>query len=171
MSGTETIVSWDPGLRESGAAWWEDGKLTEVAFLDSEVPKSIKGTKACVLKANTVVNWFDVGGGMIDTFVYEKMQTRKGKESAHAALIDLTFISGMIAGYCQEIHAADIVSVKANLWTKGRPKHVNQLVVEKLLETDELRVLRDGLKDCPEANLKEIYDAVGIGLYHLKRWK
>lgn len=164
------IVSWDPGLRQSGIALWEDGKLTDCDVLDTgrEANES-QGEEAWVEQYCEVMEWLD--GESVEVFVFEQMQTRKSKPGAHSNLIELSIISGMIAGALRELNTChETIAVPANTWTKGRGKEVNAKVGRRLLDNDELRALRNGLSRAPKKNHKEIFDAVGIGLFHLRRW-
>ena len=155
------LLAWDPGLRESGAALFEDGKLTECMALYADTGRT--GSSQWVAMANVVARRFKG----VDRFVFETMSTRKGMEASHGNLIELSIISGLTAGLLR----ASVGAVPANTWTKGRKKHQNAAIAKELLDAEELAVLESALALTLKANHKEITDAVGIGLYTLKRWQ
>lgn len=160
------LLSWDPGLRESGYALFEDSTLIECGALYA--PEGDKGSHQWVYMATKVFTTLETFRP--DTFAFEQMQTRKGRPDAHAALIELSIISGMIAGMGLQIDCTP-VAVPANTWTKGRNKKANQGIIERLLGDSELRALEEALGSTKKTNHKEVYDAVGIGLYCCRRWR
>lgn len=155
------LLAWDPGLRESGAALFVDGKLVEAMAVYANTFGDGPGQWRAMVDA--VAARF----ARVDVFAFEQMQTRKGMSSAHSNLIELSIMAGMVSG---RLWNAKTVAVPANTWTKGRKKHVNASIINRILDDEEADVLKSALDQTAKANHKEITDAVGIGLYVLKRW-
>ena len=103
-----------------------------------------------------------------NVFAFEQMQTRRGYEASHDNLIELSIIAGLTAGLMSPV---TIAAVPANTWTRGRKKKVNACLVRHQLDDDENALLGAALANTQKTNHKEIYDAVGIGLYQLRRWQ
>ena len=162
----KVLVSWDPGLRESGYAVFQGSELIEAGAIYARDGE--KGARQWVAMAKEVYKV--LLEFRPDTFVFEQMQTRRGRADAHAALIELSIISGMVAGLGIDL-GVEPVAVPANVWTKGRNKLANQGIIEKLLGTPELQVLEEALEETKKTNHKEVYDAIGIGLYSVRRWR
>lgn len=155
------MAAWDPGVLASGLAVFENDRLTEAeaVIIRPAVTRPIQWSLMATSVAEHV--------GKVDLFAFEQMQTRKGKEAAHTDLIELSIISGIVVG----LLSVRFLNVPANTWTKGRQKPVNHARIREILEPEELRVLDTAIRLCPrKENHKEILDAVGIGLYALRRW-
>lgn len=160
----EVVVAWDPGLRESGAAVFRDGRLDEAFAIYADTGR--RGAVQWVAMANTVAQ--RLRGVGATRFVAEQMSTRDGMEAADANLIELSIITGMVAAL---MRPAQFQVAPANVWTMGRKKAQNAAIVRQLLDKAELKVLKAALKGTNKTNHKELYDAVGIGLFALKRWQ
>lgn len=157
----EVLVSWDPGLRESGAAVFVNGELSEVFAVYADTQDD--GPRQWVAMANAV--YTRCNG--CDVFAFEQMQTRRGYEASHDNLVELSIISGMAAGMMR----CTVAAVPANTWTRGRKKKVNAKLVRHQLDEAEEAVLDAAIDATKKTNHKELYDAVGIGLYQLRRWQ
>lgn len=164
-----TTFAWDPGLRESGFAVFTDDELVACGAIYADSDENAVGEK----------QWLDMMRATAekvilvdaDVFCFEGMSTRKGMESAHGNIIELTTISGMITGYVTRHMGCDFRCIPANRWTHGRKKHINHPIIRKLLSKNELAVLDSELESVRKDNHKEVLDAVGIGLYSLKRFQ
>lgn len=161
-----TLVSIDPGLRECGVATFKDGTLVDAWLARCNLDN---GPKQWVAMAQTVLDHVDLHD--CDELVIEYMQTRRGRRDAHDALIQLSLVSGGI--YClvdeKNLGNVKLVHAPANTWTGRRPKKVNHNRVWSRLGLTEVATLEEGLTKTPKKNHKELLDAVGIGLWHLKR--
>lgn len=100
-----------------------------------------------------------------DEVVIEYMQTRRGRADVHNDLIQLSQVSGVIYAF----GPPNLYHAPANTWTQGRAKEKNHLRIEARLSNVERAIYEDRLTGFPKGSWKEIKDAVGIGLWHLRR--
>ena len=98
------------------------------------------------------------------TIAIERMEPRANRKEAWDSLVDLAVISGGF-GYMM----GDVIWVRPSLWTGKRNKEANHRRIRARLEAEETSALELGLENCPTRNHKELLDAVGIGLYTLRR--
>lgn len=158
------VIAIDPGLKASGIAEFIDGKL---ARCDCVHVKGFAGPKQYRAMSHALFAWIDTCPGDIAILAIEHMKTRRGRADAHAALIDLSHVSG---GVWSLVEADRMVSVSTAEWTHMRPKHINAQRVKKTLTPVEAEVLNRGLAGALKSHRKEVYDAVGIGLHIVERW-
>jgi hypothetical protein len=158
-----TLISVDPGLNECGVAVFQKGVLTECFLGQSTEKDKTKDINDRIMSMVEVLRSLIVPFKP-GTVVVERMEPRGNKTSAWSSLIDLAMIGGSVAGY-----SPAVVYLRPSLWTGKRSKGPNHLRIRRKLVPKETEALEDGLENCPAANHKEILDAVGIGLYHLRR--
>ena len=158
------LVSVDPGLRECGVAVWDQGVLTYALLVQSAIqdrtehidPRIVAMSKALYDLLGQVPQPFDV--------VIERMEPRKGLQAAWENLIALALISGVVVALGNEV-----TFLRPSIWTGKRNKMTNHPRIRRKLTPTETRALDEGLDNCPPDNHKELLDAVGIGLYQLRR--
>jgi hypothetical protein len=123
-----------------------------------------EGPTQWVATADAIGEW--IGDVDVDELAIEQMVTRRGRRDAHAALIQLSQVSG--ATY-SVVRADEMSAIEPSTWTRNRPKKTNHRRVRKRLDDTETEALEDGLSRAPASNEKEVLDAVGIGLHVLTR--
>lgn len=160
------VFAIDPGLRSCGLALFsKDGELEACELVEH---RNGDGPSQWVGMGKAVDEAMRAMGGRrcpSDEVVIEYMQTRRGRTDAHDALIQLSQVSGVIFGYGPSYAFA----APANVWTSGWAKDKNHPRIRRRLRAPETKVLEEALAGTPEGSWKEILDAVGIGLWHLRR--
>lgn len=99
--------------------------------------------------------------------VIEKMKVYSfaKQKGSQGDIIDLAHLGGAL------LHLArTAVLVEPAGWKGQVPKDVVQGLVEARLTETENEVLLLGLEPVARSRRHNVYDAVGIGLWHLKRW-
>jgi hypothetical protein len=82
-------------------------------------------------------------------------------------LIDVATVGAAIAGACQN----SVQLYPPNEWKGSVPKDIHHRRLQLALMPFEKRALEAGLITCPDRHHKEILDALGLGLFHLRRTK
>lgn len=162
----EVLVSVDPGVRNAGLAVFRDGVLVDVKFIfhDNGIgPAQIVGMARELFEETPGAH----------KIVVERMNFRAGRSDAATDLMDVMAVVGAYLGLLGN-SAGDAVGgwiefAEPSEWTSGRPKAQNHARIRSRLSEEEKTALEAGLYRCPKANHKELLDAVGIGLYALKR--
>jgi hypothetical protein len=162
LSHADTVLALDPGLRACGWAVFEELRLVTCGCARTKGsatgPEQWRKMAVEMHKASLCCT--------PDGLAVEYMQTRKGMSAAHDNLIQLTWVSGLLAGYLD----TELLAVPANDWTGGRKKEANHPVIESFLDASELAVLRKGMASTIKGHHKEVLDAVGIGLWAVGRF-
>lgn len=157
------VISIDPGLKACGIAEFRDGVLIRC---DCIRVRGHAGPKQYRAMSHAIADWIgDLTN--VDVLAIEHMETRRGRTDAHAALIDLSHVSG---GIWALVDAVKMQAVLPRTWTHMRSKAINAQRVRDELSEDETSVLRHGLAGAPRSRHKEIFDAIGIGLHICERW-
>lgn len=159
------VFAVDPGLRSCGLALFDGGELVGaelVVHRNGNGPSQWRGMGEAVSDAIR-----ELGGRRrpTDELVIEYMQTRRGRSDAHDDLIQLSQVSGVIYA----LGPRQIYHAPANTWTKGHTKEKNHPRIKRRLSNLEQATLEECLSCFPAGSWKEIIDAVGIGLWHLRR--
>lgn len=163
MAKVERLVAVDPGLRECGVAVFENGKLVFAKLVTA--PHRREGATQWSDMALEVKSEVDLP---VDRMAVEQMEVRKTKTSAWKDIMQLAHVAGGIFALFA-LKSTEVISVKPSRWTQGRPKQANHVRIRSRLNRGETRALTEGLEETPSANHKELLDAVGIGLYVLRR--
>lgn len=95
----------------------------------------------------------------VDDLVIEKMVYSRHRNADANDLIDVADGGGYVTGRCLFKRR---VMVPAADWKGNRPKKVDNAYTRGLLSPAELAIL-------PTKMTSDLWDAVGIGLWHLKR--
>lgn len=159
------MISIDPGRQHVGVAMFDEGKLVDAFCVHAKKADSQLFATAQTVISKIAYRWPGACTPFAQEVALEMMQTRESNVAAHASIIELEFLSGLLAAKFNYF-----TRVPANEWTGGRPKHINHSRIRRRLEEKERDVLVDALEEeTRSSNHKEILDAIGIGLYHLKR--
>jgi hypothetical protein len=179
-----TIVSIDPGKWNLPWCVWKNGLLAHAGM---SVLKEIGPTQASNLP--TIAAWhfngmrFDwpgAGGvGNVDHVYIEQLSLTVGRDrtrgkaiSTGNALLELTSIAAMIAGY---LHAP-VKYLPVGVWKGSAKKDVTRNRVRATLTPDELAILDAALAKLPRRGSREsslahnLYDSCGIGLCATRRY-
>lgn len=163
------LICVDPGKNNAGLAIFRKKVLVACGFAVSKEGEGparwLNTAQAVVDKLHTMQEGSHRDGLKCDTLAVEHMETRSGRTDAHGDLIELSQVSGAIwamlpweKGY----------AVKP-AWTGGRNKQVNGARIRSRLSVGETAILEHGLFGVPAGNVKEVVDAVGIGLFVNRR--
>ena len=143
-----SVLSVDPGVNHIGWARHEGGKLTH-----------------CDLSQT----WVDLVYTSEDIIVIEKPQVYAPKhwKGDPNDLINVAIVAGEIGGYYGG-HDYDVHYVLPATWKGQTPKEVTKNQIDKELDMDEMKVLKQALMKHPKGLRHNIYDAVGIGRWYAK---
>lgn len=141
-----TIVAIDPGKHASGVAVFQDGELVEVAYTnDAEALAYYRGrVDRVVIEAPRI---YDI---------------RRWKGDPND-LVDIAIAGAALAG---SVLPAELKPVRPDGWKGQTPKKIQNKRTLKAL-TDGERELLEGAATA--SKLHNVIDAVGIGLWELKR--
>jgi hypothetical protein len=162
----EILVSIDPGKRDVGIALFCDGRFEQgaVSHTDWGDGATLLARTACDVAREIRAL---LAGRSLDHLVVEKMVAHKDRREAHGDIIDLAHVAGgILVGFEGE---AKLRLLSAAEWTGGRNKKVNHVRIRRRLNEAEEAALDASLRGVMRSNHKELVDAVGIGLYHLRR--
>lgn len=151
------LVSIDPGLRAAGWAHFDDKRLVACGCSFADVGNGPRQWRAMANELRTVSG--------CETLVIERMEPRTSMSAAFDALVELTIISGMLA----DSHEGELVFLRPSIWTGKFDKTVNHHRIRKRLTQAEEDLVDAVLVGIPPDNHKEVLDAVGIGLYQVRR--
>jgi hypothetical protein len=143
---TADLISVDPGVKHSGFAFWHRGDLVGAFLVPADTP---------------MPNHFpDVPCEIVIELpqVYRERRKQKGDQND---LVNLAFAAGRIAGAL----GLPVTCYRPHDWKGSVPKDVMVERVRSCLSPEELSKM-----DLPAPSLRHnVFDAVGIGLHHLKR--
>lgn len=153
MSG---LISIDPGVKALGWATWGCGGLERAGLsrtIERDLGRAIAGHLA---------NLEDIGP--CPESAVEHM-TYRPTDSTPQDLINVEAV-GCAVG-CSKAHRMCLYT--PSTWKGSIPKYIHHARIVDVLSDNETRTLDWALRGCPKGHRKEILDAVGIGLYHLRR--
>lgn len=101
----------------------------------------------------------------VTTLVVEIPQVYSRGRGDPNDLVDIALVAGAVIG--RLCWADDVVLVRPAQWKGQRPKGVDNALTLSCLDDDE-RAIVDGV-DCPRSLRHNVIDAVGIGLWQLRR--
>jgi hypothetical protein len=164
------IVTIDPGVREAGVAVWDcDGYLHEAYLVRVPDPYAVPWSMLAREVADQVVHTNEpVRGFALDVIVIERPQVyvhsrAKGDPND---LITLALAAGAIVGELRRLRpGAMVVEYRPAEWKGQVPKNVMVKRTKRSLGEEELDRVQ-----IPKARslTHNVWDAVGIGLYHLR---
>ena len=149
------ILCIDPG-KDSGWALFEDGLLVACGLL------KVTAEDATQYKA------LAFGMPILDYCIVERPVIYPGRNQIASAnnIITLALTAGAAMAYCG-IRAGHQVYVEPRKWKGQRPKDVDNRRTINLLSSEERKIV--GQSGVPETMLNNTLDAIGIGLWYLKR--
>jgi Holliday junction resolvasome RuvABC endonuclease subunit len=156
------ILSIDPGLSGTGWAEWWDGKLTRVGVVPAtKTPESGLLADQCEQVADRLKRMLDKPLFMDEVYIEmpQMMTNVKGIAAQAGAVYKLAFLVGYLA---REFLPGTVHTVTVAEWKGQLPKDVVQRRIERDL----------GKRTCEKLNIKShAWDAVGIGLWAVGRWR
>jgi hypothetical protein len=149
------ILCIDPGAKKAGASLWEPNGLFTGAWLG-------RG-KDWIETADDVCKQLPTSAIRVSVVVIEKMQIYRDTPLAHANdCITLSLMAGRVAGL---FPWAKTVEYYPSTWKGQVPKDIMiERIKAKLSHTEHKRVNLPRLKK----GHADVWDAVGIGQYHLR---
>ena len=163
------IVSLDPGLWCLPWCVWDDNVLVRcglsvLAKYPRPKPESIAHNHALDIKSRD----------SIDQVYIEQLSLNSGRDSSRGKaiatgndLLLLTSVAALVAGHLN----APVTYLPVNTWKGSAPKLVTQNRVKATLTTRELEVFALGLTGVKKSLHHNLYDACGIGLYAVGRYR
>lgn len=150
------IVSVDPGVRDAGVAVWRsEGVLFEASLVRSDswlsVARKIRDS---------------LGGIDVEELVIERPQVYVASRSKGDPndLITLALMAGATVADVTNGRDISVVEYRPAQWKGQVPKHVMTQRTIRSLSDDE----RDRVQPCPRSLAHNVWDAIGLGLYHLR---
>lgn len=151
------VVGIDPGKRTNGYAIFKEGVLTVCGLAK---PEEI---------AKDILSLFPLADEEI-TVVTERMQVYKFSPVRNADLTDLLLMSGYMAG---RVHASypllTWLKPEPREWKGNTPKKIHHRRVMKKLSLQEQAAASVALENVPESLQHNVWDAIGLGLWGMKR--
>jgi len=176
----QKIFSIDLGLRTAAGAEF-DGQSCRLSkgFLWKTDPEESRGPKAWKSMVGEIQNTIKMRGviSRFTTIIMEWPQVYRQKHGYGKDLLELSAVGGGVVSVFSEV---DHQLYEASEWTRSRPKGPNQKRILRHLEDGEIDRLASSLDEEPESikqkvqnekagQIEHVIDAVGIGLYHLRR--
>jgi hypothetical protein len=153
------ILCIDPGSRKAGVALFETDGLLMTAWLAEG--KDWKDT------ADSVVDKLPINAARITVVVVEKMQIYNSTPLAHANdCVTLSLMAGRVTGLFSGWIGDRTYAYYPHQWKGQVPKRIMIERIKKKLTPGETSRIK-----LPKAAGKklDVWDAVGIGLYHLRK--
>lgn len=157
------LVSIDPGLRHCGVAVFSDSGELQKTYLIRNKEKTERGPKVWKSMAQEVRLGVP---GTFSTLVIEVPQVYSARfaKGNPADLIELAGVDGALS-IC--LPADEVFGYLPRVWKGQVPKDIHNQRIEKTLTSAE----RTCVIELSATLRHNVWDAVGIGLYHLKRMK
>jgi hypothetical protein len=153
------ILCLDPGTKAAGIALFEDSGILHSAWLAQGT--AWHETADAVLES---MHTAKVNAAGVREVVLEKMQVYQDMPIPPAVLITLSLMAGRVTGRFAQ-WAGKPVEYEPKKWKKQVPKPIKIKRIQAQLTPEETaRVRLTGKKKLDH----NIFDAVGIGLYHLR---
>jgi len=181
------VVAVDPGTRQCGVAVFDSGRLLRAALIRAGGRHEGDATAdELVHLARLVATWAverdpdydwrtdrerDLVPGEL---VVEQMVSRGSaaqRKGDQNDLIQLTLVSGLIAGILVQRAGARLYRYKPEQWkgTIPKPKRGEEYIVKKRVTSRLDAAELAAIVPCPASLEHNVFDAVGIGLHHTGR--
>ncbi|NIQ90988.1 MAG: hypothetical protein GWM98_04570 [Nitrospinaceae bacterium] len=155
-----TVAAIDPGS-SSGVALFDQEGLWDVFLLKGDAPEQSQELHRYLREELAAGGWFSCAVVEIPQ-IYDR---RKWKGDPND-LIKVAVTAGALAGTFFR-RTGSIEFVKPATWKGSRPKEIDNEFTLSLLTPDEL--LRFERAKAPKSKRHNLIDAIGIGLWKLKR--
>ena len=164
------VVALDPGLRAPGIAVFDGaGQLRWATCLD--IGGKIRGA-AQWSKMYEALRHLPWRVAVNYTMLVEKPQIYEGAPVNTDDLIELSAALGAsVAGLYSRLPITKYVTYLPRQWKGQVPKPIHHARIEKRLTTKEYAAMLESTAGVPENLLHNALDAVGLGMYYLKRMK
>jgi len=157
------LISVDPGVNCAGVAIFEDGELSSAWLSEGE---SWIATAQAVWNDLECNYPLEILGGMslaIEVMQVYRQHLLKGDPND---LIDVSLMAGALVGIASCKSCNETTAYRPRQWKGQVPKKVMTKRIEEKLSPDELARVQ-----LPKDKKKQldVWDAIGIGLYHLRK--
>lgn len=153
------ILCLDPGTKAAGIAIFEDDGRLHTAWLAEG--EQWHETADSVL---TTMHDLKINASSINTVVLERMQVYQDMPIPPAVLITLSLMAGRVTGRFAQ-WAGKPVEYEPKTWKKQVPKPIKLKRIQNSLQETEKKRIKLPKRAALAHN---VWDAVGIGLYHLR---
>jgi hypothetical protein len=164
-----TLLAIDPGKKGLGWSAWNFGELLAAGIARSPRGLHHLGEQAIALAAQVPSG---ADEAVVERMVQYPSRGRRDSVQRQDALandlLDLQAIGGIVAARCV---TGGIYFATPHEWKGELPKEVVILRVRNLLSEGEAKTLEGALEDIPASLRHNALEAVGLGLWRLKRWK
>ena len=159
------LVAIDPGVKTVGWAFFMDNVL-----VDCNITRSKNGlmhehaddyNKKFPPRDDIVASH-----GIIEVPQIYQQRLWKGRQED---LVNVIYMAGSIAGVIYQLSHVELRTVKPHEWKKNVKKDIHNKRIISRLNTEELDIFN--ACDAPKSLRHNVIDAIGVGLYALKRDK
>lgn len=140
------ILSLDPGVRKIGACLWRDEALEEARLVRSSSPEGFRQELSSWLTA-------------VDAVVCESMAYSVKRTPNPQDLIRVQTMGAYLAGAAPR---ASFTLYSPKKWKGSVPKKIHHKRIDAELSEQERSLM-------PSKAIHDVWDACGLGLYHLGR--
>lgn len=153
-----TLLAIDPGIRGAGCALFRDGRLFKAWYQRNPVKKGA-GPVAWFALGDAVASEVE---GPVDTYVVEVMQIyRHGRGDPN----DLLELAGVGAAIGASVGCREAFGYRPREWKGTVPGDVfTERIKSWLTDADRSVIVK-----CAASLEHNVYDAIGLGIVHLKR--
>lgn len=163
------ILAIDPGIRGCGVALFNGRDLESVAYVRNAAPGDKLG--AARSAAWEVKNWLGHDAAKVDVLAGEWPQvytvSKRGKKDPND-LLALCAIHGALSAFLPWVEP---VSILPREWKGQMTKEACQHRIAERLTTGESAIVENYLMGLISSLEHNVWDAVGIGLHHVGRFK
>ncbi len=159
------IVSYDPGAKVAGVALWDDNQLCEAWLVRGDNwgdTAHVAFRSMCERVPTTIIHTFVIE---IPQVYVQRKQVGDPNDLIIVALNAGAF--GTYAGFCGGDDGAEVYTFRPHEWKGQVPKHIAIKRFQKRLSDDERR--RVCITKVPKSLQHNVWDSVGLGLYHTGR--
>ena len=162
------ILSIDPGKWVLPWCIWDDNELVRCGLSQLEKHPRPKPENIAHYHASYIPEW------VFDRVYIEQLSLNSGRDNSRGKaiatgndLLMLTSVAALVAGHLN----APVTYLPVNTWKGSAPKLVTQNRVKATLTARELEVFALGLTGVKKSLHHNLYDAAGIGLYAVGRYR
>jgi len=166
----ETILAFDPGLRCSGMAIFQEGRLEWVGMAkpyQNDMPRDIEGANlmaSCILDCLSNEQLDLISRNRL---VYEKPQVYDfGGDVDPDDVMQLAYVNGAVG---RTLNPKNMTGLFAREWKGQVPKDVSHRQAIGKLDADETRLVNKAEETHQSSLMHNLKDAVAIGLSYYRR--